>query len=180
MAEPLLGEMIIFAGNFAPVGYAQCNGQIMPISQNQALFAILGTTYGGNGTTNFALPNMQGRVAVSLGNAPGLSGYVLGQQAGEESHTLTQAEMPAHSHTVNAVNNSTTSGTNVPGTSTFLGAGYAVETNNPPESVYSTDAPTLASGPTGVGGGNQAHENRMPFLTTTWCIALVGVFPTRN
>ena len=180
MAEQFLGEMIMFASNFAPTGYALCNGQILPINQNTALFSILGTTYGGNGTTNFALPNMQGRVAVSLGQSPGLSNYILGQQSGEESHTLTQQEMPAHSHTVNAVNNSTTGGTNIPGTSTALGAGYAVEANNPTEAVYSTDAPTLVSGPTGIGGGNEPHENRMPFLTTTWCIALVGVFPTRN
>src|SRR5277367_3909303 len=101
MQDPWLGEIALVAFNFAPQGWAFCNGQILPIAQNTALFSILGTTYGGNGTTTFALPNMQGRVAVGMGNRPGLSGYVNGEQIGEESHTLTSIEMPSHSHTVN-------------------------------------------------------------------------------
>jgi microcystin-dependent protein len=180
MSEPFIGEMIQFAGEFAPSGYALCDGQLLPISQNQALFSILGTTYGGNGVQTFALPDMRGRLSVGQGQGPGLSPYDLGQAAGEEAHTLIQQEMPSHSHTVTAVNNGTTLGTSVPGTTALLGSAYANETGNPAEAVYSTDAPTLTGEPTGIGGGSQPHDNRMPFLAITWCIALVGIFPTRN
>jgi microcystin-dependent protein len=180
MPESFVGEMILFAGNFAPTGYALCNGQLLSIAQNTALFSILGTTYGGNGTTTFALPNMQGRLSIGEGNGPGLSSYVIGQAAGEETHTLLTNEMPGHSHTLTADVNGTTQGTDVPGATVLLGSGYANEANTPPESVYSTDAPTLTSGPTGLGGGNQPHDNRMPSLVVNWCIALFGVFPSRN
>ncbi|HEV2674546.1 MAG TPA: tail fiber protein [Aliidongia sp.] len=180
MSEPFLGECMIFAGNFAPQGFALCDGQLLPISQNTALFAILGTTYGGNGTTTFALPDFRGRLAVGQGQGPGLSPYNVGDQVGVESHALTSVEMPSHTHTVAAVANGTTLGTNVPGTGALLGSSYANEANNPTEAVYSTDAPTVVLGPVGNGGGNQPHENRMPFLAVTWCIALFGVFPSRN
>ncbi|GGF26775.1 tail Collar domain-containing protein [Aliidongia dinghuensis] len=180
MAEPFLGEMIMFAGNFAPRGYALCNGQILSINQNTALFSLLGTTYGGNGVTTFALPNMQSRITVGAGQGPGLSPYNLGGIAGEEAHTLQLTEMPTHTHNVMAVANGTANGTNVPSTGVLLGTGTAVETNSPAEPVYSTNAPSVAMGPLGTGGGGQPHENRMPFLAVTWCIAITGVFPTRN
>jgi microcystin-dependent protein len=181
-AQPYIGELMIFAGNFPPRGWAQCNGQLLAISQNTALFSILGTTYGGNGTSNFALPDLRSRATIGEGQGPGLSPYTLGETAGTEIHTLTTTEMPAHTHAVNAVNNGNSGGTNVPGNTVLLGAGYAVEANNPAVPIYSTDAPSQLMSPqaVGVAGGNQPHENRMPFLALNWCIALIGVFPSRN
>jgi microcystin-dependent protein len=180
--EPFLGELMICAFDFAPKGWAMCNGQLLPINQNQALFAILGTTYGGNGTTNFALPNLQSRLTVHQGQGAGLSPYTIGQTDGEEFHTLILTETPTHTHTVNAVNNGNTGGVQMPGDSVLLGAPYAMETNNPAVPVYSTAAPTLVMNPqmVGQGGSSQPHENRMPFLVLNWCIALQGIFPSRN
>ena len=180
--NPFIGELMLFAGNFAPRGYALCNGQILSIAQNTALFSILGTTYGGNGQTTFALPDLRGRITVGQGQGPGLSPYNLGEIGGQEAHTLTTGEMPSHTHPVNAVANGQAGGTNVPAVTTLLATAYSAATGNPLVPIYSSASPTLTMSGQAVGaaGGNQPHENRMPFLTVNWCIALTGVFPSRN
>jgi microcystin-dependent protein len=166
MDEPFLGEIRIATFGFAPKGWAFCNGQLMSISQNQALFALLGTTYGGNGTTNFALPNLQGRVPIHVGD-----GITLGQAAGEAAHTLSSAEMPLHSHVPNASSNA--SDQSAPGGNFWGNAGLA---------SYSTSAPQMPMSGSAIGasGGSQAHQNLSPYLTLTFMIALQGVFPTQN
>jgi len=167
MSEPFLGQISVFAFPFAPRGWAQCNGQLLPIAQNQALFALLGTTYGGNGTTTFALPDLRGRAAMHASTT-----HPQGQSAGEEAHTLITAEIPSHSH--GAVCNSTGSDQvspagNVWGTDT---AGYAPYASSA-DSTCSTSA--IANG-----GGGQPHDNMAPSLTVNFCIALQGIFPSRN
>lgn len=181
MAQPYLGQIEAFPYNFAPNGWAFCAGQILPIAQYQALFALLGTTFGGNGINTFALPDLRGRIANGFGQGPGLANYNLGQAGGEEGHTLALTEMPvgSHNHTVTAVNNGTTDGTNVPSGSVTLGSGYASEASSPVVNIYSSAAPTIAMGSLAPAGG-QPHENRMPFLGINYCIALQGIFPSRN
>ena len=179
MAEPFISQIEAFPFGFAPRGWAMCAGQLLPINQNQALFALIGTYYGGNGTTTFALPDLRGRIALAFGQGVGLSTYTLAQNGGEETHTLTVAETPTHTHAINAANNGTTGGTNVPSGSVTLGAGYASEAGSPAVNVYSSASPTIAMGSLGLAGG-QAHENRMPNLALNYCIALQGVFPTQN
>ena len=179
MAQPFLGEIEAFAFNFAPKGWALCAGQVLPINQNQALFSLLGTTYGGNGTTTFQLPDLRGRVANAFGQGQGLGNYSLGQTGGQESHTLILNEMSSggHSHAITAKNNGTTGGTNIPSATVGLGAAYAsraVAVN-----IYSSAAPTIAMGSLAPTGG-QPHENHMPFLALNYCIALQGIFPSRN
>ena len=166
MSTPFLSEIKIVSFNFAPKGWALCNGQLLPINQNQALFSLLGTVYGGNGQTTFALPNLQGRVAMHVGN-----GHVLGESAGEASHTLIQSEMPTHVHTV-AASSTATGGTASPN-GNFLGGG-----NN----VYSApQSPTLLNPATVATVGNsQPHENMSPYLVLNFCIALQGIYPSRN
>ena len=180
MAEPFLGEIEAFSFNFAPKGWAICAGQVLPINQNQALFSLLGTTYGGNGTTTFALPDLRGRIANAFGAGSGLANYNLGQTGGEESHTLALTEMQpgGHSHTITAMNNGATGGTNVPDGTVKLGSGFA-RASNAPVSIYSAATPTIAMGSLAPSGG-QPHENRMPFLALNYCIALQGIFPSRN
>jgi microcystin-dependent protein len=181
MSQPFLGEIEAFPYTFAPRGWAFCAGQVLPISQNAALFSLLGTTFGGDGINTFQLPDLRGRVGNGFGQGPGLSNYVMGQTGGQETHTLTLAEMPAgnHTHAVTAVNNGTTGGSNVPGSGVTLGSGYASEAGSPVVSIYSSAAPTAAMAPLTSTGG-QAHENRMPFLAINYCIALQGIFPSRN
>ncbi|KRB77369.1 phage tail protein [Nocardioides sp. Root190] len=166
MAEPFLAEIRLMSFVFPPKGWAACNGQLLPINQNQALFALLGTTYGGNGQTNFALPNLQGRVPIHTG-----SGHTLGETGGEQAHTLTQAEMATHTHPVRA-------SSAVAGGTTSPSGGYLGGGNN----VYRDSGSTVAlSGETvtSVGGG-QAHPNMQPFLTIGFCIALQGIFPSQT
>lgn len=179
MAEPFLSQIEAFPFGFAPKGWALCAGQLLPINQYQALFAVIGTFYGGNGVTNFALPDLRGRVANALGQAPGLSNYNIGQTGGEETHTLTGAETPAHAHLINAENNGTIGGSNVPTGAVTLGSGYADQAGSPPVNIYSTAPPTIGMGSLGAAGG-QPHENRMPYLALNYCIALQGVFPSRS
>ena len=179
MADPFLAEIRIFPFNFPPRGWAFCDGQILPLSQNTALFSLLGTTYGGDGQRTFALPDLRGRLAIGFGQGPGLSNYALGQVRGEEFHTLVANEVPPHAHTVNALNNGTSGGANTPSASALLASAYLAEAGNPAENLYSTSAPSTAMGIVSSTGG-QAHDNRMPYLPINYCIALTGIFPSRN
>lgn len=164
MAEPFLAEIRIMSFNFAPKGWALCNGQLLPINQNQALFSLLGTTYGGDGRVNFALPDLRARVPIHEG-----SGHTLGERGGEQAHTLSIAELPEHTHMVNA--SSAATGGNANPTGRFLGGG-----NN----VYHSASDLTAMNPGTVTnmGGSQAHLNMQPFLTLSFCIALQGIFPS--
>ena len=165
MATPFLSEIKIMSFGFAPKGWAMCNGQLMPINQNQALFSLLGTTYGGDGRVNFGLPNLQGSTPMHFGN-----GHTLGENGGEQNHTLSISELPTHTHVVNASN--TPAATNIP-----TGAYLAIVNN-----AYTAAANLLAMSPASLAsqGGSQAHPNMQPFLTLTFCIALTGIFPTQN
>jgi len=171
MSSPFIAEIIMFAGNFAPRSWAFCDGQLLAISQNNALFSLLGTTYGGDGRVTFGLPEMRGRVSIHPGNGPGLSAYQLGERGGQENVTLTENQLPSHAHPTlnNAVNN-------VPNTANASGNTLA---NG---SFYSTDAPDSATQPstTGNAGANQSHGNIQPYVCVNYIIALQGVFPSRN
>src|ERR1700722_13697770 len=165
MATPYLAEIRVFSFGFAPKGWALCNGQTLPINQNQALFSLLGTTYGGNGVTTFQLPNLQARMPVHVG-----SGYVQGQTAGESSHTLITSEMPAHNHSATGVSTNAT-------VAAATNATWAASAKNP----YATSANVaLASGALSTLSGSPPHNNMPPYLTLNFCIALNGIFPSRN
>ena|ERR1035437_7943004 len=174
MASPFLGEIRMFGGNFAPRGWAFCNGQLMSISQNTALFSLLGTTYGGNGTSNFALPNLQSRVPVHWGTGAGLSSYVIGQQAGQENVTLLQSQMPAHTHLLNAV---TSGGNQASPTGNFP----AVESTGTSLNYSSGPADTTMN-PAAVANAGQSLPVPVvqPYLAVSFIIALAGIFPSRN
>jgi microcystin-dependent protein len=165
MSEPYLGEIRIVSFNFAPQGWALCNGQTLAINQNSALFSLLGTTYGGNGTTTFQLPNLQASMPVHVG-----SGFVQGQAGGEVNHTLISGEMPTHTHQAHGVSTAASS-------PTATGNTWAVAAQNP----YST-TPNTTLGPTALSsvGGNQPHPNMPPYLALNFVIALSGIFPSRN
>ncbi len=170
MSTPFMSEIRIFSFNFAPKGWAMCNGQLLPINQNQALFALLGTTYGGNGQTTFALPNLQGRAAMHEGQ-----GHTLGERAGEESHTVSMSEMPAHIHPATADVKS--------GNANTFNPNNAYPANTAPTQTYSHGSSNMvAMYPQMVSsvGGSQPHENRQPFLALNFCIALQGIFPSPN
>ena len=168
MAEPFLSEIRLMSFNFAPKGWAMCNGQLLPINQNQALFALLGTTYGGNGQTLFALPDLRGRVPIHTG-----AGHTLGERAGEQAHTITQQEMPQHVHALNVTNNNGSG--SVPAGNNVLAAA-----NNMYHDAGGGGFTTMSPGSTSIVGGSQAHLNMQPFLTITFCIALQGIFPSQN
>lgn len=171
MSEPYLGEIKLFGLNYAPRGWALCNGQLLPINQNQALFSILGTTYGGNGQTTFALPDLRGRVPVHVGN-----GVTLGQSAGAENHTLTTNEMPAHTHLVQA-------SSAAPNQKVVTGNIWATPpAAEPPVTPYSQgdSLTTMHQGSMSSVGSSQPHTNMQPYLTLNFCIALQGIFPSRN
>jgi microcystin-dependent protein len=161
--EPFMGELRLMSFNFPPRSWAQCNGQLLPINQNQALFSLLGTRYGGNGQTNFALPDLRGRTPIHAGN-----GTTQGQQLGSEYHVLTQAEMPPHQHALMAFSSSG----NQPSPAVLASANNVY---GPPQDITPLSPQTIA----GVGSG-QPHENRQPALVLQWCIALFGIFPSRN
>lgn len=176
MSNNYLGEIRIFAGNFAPKGWAFCNGQLLPINQNQALFAILGTVYGGDGISTFGLPDMRGRVPMAWGTAVGGQIYDLGEKAGAESVTLIQSQMPAHNHQVMAVN---AVGNVADPTNAYLGVSIDTDLNGSP--IYAISANTVMKvNEISPAGGNQAHENRQPSLAITFIVALQGIFPSRN
>jgi microcystin-dependent protein len=172
MSDQYIGQIEAFSFGFAPRGWALCAGQLLAIAQNQALFALLGTTYGGDGVRTFALPNLQGRVAMGASNAQPLGGLF-----GEEGHTLTQAEVPSHAHSFVAVNNGPTGGTNVPGATVYPGS---ISTGGNATNGYSTTAPSVGLAPVAQSGNSQPHNNLMPYTTLNYCIALIGVFPSRN
>jgi microcystin-dependent protein len=174
MAEPFLSEIRIMSFGYAPRGWALCDGQFLPINQNQALFSLLGTTYGGNGQTTFELPDLRGRTPIHLGN-----GHTLGEKGGEQAHTVSTAELPTHTHILNAtsaaatgpsVSNPAPSGTNLLATSPAT------------DNVYNTPSSVAVMDPSSIGnvGGSQAHMNMQPFLTLSFCIALQGIFPSQN
>jgi microcystin-dependent protein len=172
MSQPFVGQVIAVGVNFAPVGWALCNGQLLDISQYQALYTLIGTTYGGNGQTTFALPNLQGRVAVGVGQGPGLSNYVLGQLAGTESVTLNVNQIAAHTHNLAASANQTQS---TPAANEVLGT--------PTTPIYLQSGATTGLAGNAVGnapGGATPHENRQPFQTINYIIALEGIFPTQS
>lgn len=179
MSEPFIAEVRIFAGNFAPRGWAFCNGQLLPISQNTALFSLIGTTYGGDGRSTTALPNLQGRAPMHPGRGPGLTSRRLGQRGGNETITLTEAQMPAHNHSAIADAN--------PG---GFGGGGA-DTDTPAEHFFADTSVTgqfYADGnsnltemtPTEISGGSQPHNNMQPYLAMNFIIALVGLYPSRS
>jgi|SRR5437016_4221233 len=175
---PFLSQLMVVSFDFAPKGWAICAGQLFPIAQNQALFSLLGTTYGGDGRINFALPDLRGRAAISFGQGPGLAPYNLGQTGGVESVTLNQAQMPAHLHTLNGgsvAGNATKPGTGSNATLASSGA-TPVYTKSPPAAADAPMAPNMVS----TVGQSQAHENRKPFLAMTWIIALQGIYPSRT
>lgn len=171
MDQPFLSEIQIFAFNFAPRGWAMCNGQILSIAQNTALFSLLGTTYGGNGQTTFALPDMRGRAPIHAGNS-GQGTYSLGQVGGSQAVTLIQSQIPAHTHAVVAT--SAIAGETYPAATNTWAAGAAEPAYT--MSANSVMAPTTLS----IAGGSQPHQNRSPFLALNICIAMEGIFPSRN
>ena len=164
MAEPFLGEIKIISWNFPPKGWTFCNGQLLPINQNQALFSLLGTTYGGNGQTTFALPDLRGRVPIHDGN-----GHTLGEKAGQEAHTITIQELPSHFHSVKVFNDNANA--------TPSGSFFAAANN-----TYQPAPPNTSLAPTSVTntGGSQPHTNQQPFTVLSFCIALQGIFPSQN
>lgn len=170
-AEPFIGEIMLVPYNFAPRGWAFCNGQILSIAQNTALFSLLGTTYGGNGQTTFALPDLRGRCALSSGQGPGLANYSLGEVTGTENVTLNGTQIPPHNHSVAAVDDDATTSTPAAALPANISAkGYSKAAAN------TTMNPTMIGG----GGGNQPHPNLQPLLVLNYCIALEGIFPSRN
>jgi microcystin-dependent protein len=181
MSNVFLGQITMFGGNFAPRGFAFCNGQLLAIAQNQALFALLGTAYGGNGIQNFGLPNLQSSLAVDVGHGPGLSNYNLGQTGGTTSITITSATMPIHNHTLNATagqaSTASIGNTVIPGQPTVAKAEfYAAQGQGQPP----VDVNKLNSAVCGPAGGSQPHTNLMPSLCITFVIALQGIFPSRS
>lgn len=183
MSQPYVGQIMIFGGNFAPAGWMFCAGQLLPISENEVLFNLIGTTYGGDGQSTFQLPDLRGRAPVHMGQGSGLSNYVIGQTGGTENVTLTTQQIPSHNHMVrvysvpNGASNSST-----PGSTVVLGdeaqssgqtlANYAAYNN--------TNQVALAQQTIGFTGGNQPHENRQPLLVLNYIISLFGVFPSQN
>jgi microcystin-dependent protein len=167
-AEPFLAEIRLMSFSFAPKGWALCNGQLLPINQNQALFSLLGTTYGGDGRVNFALPDLRGRTPIHVGR-----GHTLGERAGEQAQTLSIAELPTHTHALNATTAQAT--TNTPTSS-------LVPAQSTASQLYGAAANLQAMAPDMLGnvGGSQAHLNMQPFLTISFCIALQGIFPSPN
>jgi microcystin-dependent protein len=168
MSEPFMSEIKIMSFGFAPKGWAQCNGQLLPINQNQALFSLLGTTYGGDGRVNFGLPNLQGRAPTHMGQ-----GLTLGEVGGEQNHTLVMSEMPAHTHVANA---SSLDGDQPIANGHLLAGTATVQLYDPTVTNLTSLLPSSLSNV----GGSQPHSNMQPYLTLNFCIALQGIFPSRN
>ncbi|MDB5707278.1 MAG: Tail Collar domain protein [Sphingomonas bacterium] len=183
MSNPFIGEVRMFAGNFNPRGWAFCQGQLLPIAQNDTLYALIGTTFGGDGQVTFGLPDMQGRIPVGQGQGPSLSSYTLGQESGAETVTLTTATMPTHNHVMFA---STTKGDQPAPVTTSIPAQPDAGNNVSTATFYVLPTPNpltpsqMAATTIGAQGGNQPHDNIMPSLVLNYIIALEGVFPSRN
>ena len=171
-AQPFIGQIMVFAGNFAPQGWAQCNGQLMPISQYDTLFSLIGTTYGGDGQTTFALPDLRSRVPIHQGQGAGPSAYSLGENGGVEAVTLLSSQMPVHSHPAMGNSDAGTSSDPTDGvwasgpTNTYI-AGASANTNMDPTAISGS-------------GGSQPHDNMLPFMTLNFCIALEGLWPSQS
>lgn len=179
MAEPFIGQIIMAGFNFPPRGYALCNGQLLAISQNTALFSLLGTQFGGNGQTTFGLPDLRGRVPIHQGQGPGLSTYTMGQQAGTENTTLLQNNLPPHSHNLNVTANA--KGNSAIPTNSYLGIGNVPSTGENLNN-YNSAAPSATMNPGSITGGGSGvpFSNLQPYLCINFCIALEGIFPSRN
>lgn len=171
MSIPIIGQIIMFGGNFAPQDWAFCDGSLQSIANNTALFALIGTTYGGDGQNTFALPDLRGRVPIGMGNGSGLSNYVIGETGGAENVTLTTQNLPSHSHTAAC---STDQGNTTDPANNFLAAQPALA------SYTSTPGGAFMAPSTGTAGGNQSHNNIIPYQCVSYVIALYGVFPSRN
>jgi microcystin-dependent protein len=180
MSQPYIGQIIIFGGNFAPAGWALCNGQTLPISENDALFTLIGTTYGGDGQETFNLPDLQGRVPIHMGQGPGISqNYQIGEKAGVEAVTLTTQQIPTHNHSVQVLEapaNAAKPGGNILATEAI---GLA-QANCFTYGAFGGTQSTLAPNSIGLSGGSQPHENRQQYLTLNFVISLFGVFPSQN
>ncbi|WP_217694743.1 phage tail protein [Algoriphagus marinus] len=180
--EPFIGQIMMFGGNFAPRGWALCHGQLLPIPENEALFSLLGTIYGGDGRTTFGLPDLRGRCAVGMGQGPGLTSRQQGSKLGQEEVTLTVSQMPSHTHQLMA--NNTDGNTNDPANNTLAKESVIVERSAPafPVNGYSSNAANVSMNASSVGssGGNLAHNNMQPSLTMNYVIALVGIYPSRS
>jgi microcystin-dependent protein len=175
MADPFVAEIRIFPFNFAPSGWAWCDGQLMPLSQNTALFSLLGTTYGGNGKTNFALPDLQGRSPMQPGQGPGLSLHDLGETGGSETVTLLESEIPSHSHSLRAEDS--IAELQRPGSTTSMSRSV---NSSAYQTVTDSNLVSLSDSALAPAGGDAPHNNLMPYLTLYFCIALQGVFPPRT
>ena len=177
MSQPYVGEIRMFGGNFAPVGWAFCNGQTMPISENETLFQLIGTTYGGDGQSTFQLPNLQSRVPLHMGTGPDGTTYQIGEMAGVESVTLTTSQIPLHNHTLNATS---TGQQQAPASTTLPSTVTAASAVNPHVYGPLNTAVQLHANTIGLGGGSQPHDNMQPFLCVSFIISLFGIFPTQT
>lgn len=178
MSQPYVGQMMMFAGNFAPAGWMMCQGQLLPISEYETLFNLIGTTYGGDGQETFGLPDMQGRVPIHMGTGGGLSQYIIGQNGGVEQVTLTTQQIPQHNHL--ALTNNAQSSAGTPTNSTILSTQNNGNGSNTPSAYAPFAAGTVVTLPASTlqnTGGSQPHENIQPIVTMTWIISLFGVFP---
>ncbi len=173
MAEPFIGQIIMSGFNFAPRGYATCSGQLMSIAQNTALFSLLGTTFGGDGQSTFALPDLRGRAPMHQGQGPGLTPRTMGEEGGSESVTLISTQMPAHTHGLMGFQGQGDQG---------LPQGNIISGSNQSESIFTNVSPNTVLSPQSIGiaGGSQPHQNMQPYLVTSFSIALEGIFPSRN
>lgn len=185
--DPFLGQLMLFAGNFAPRGWAFCNGQLMSIAQFSALFSILGTTYGGDGITTFALPDLRGRSPIGWGQGPGLSSFTIGEASGTEHVTLTAGNLPIHSHSATAALSAAQAASNHPGDTDTPGpttvpaaaGGSTIYSNSDPDTSLKASAVT-GSINVGTAGGSQPFANRPPYLAMSFIIAIEGIFPSRG
>jgi microcystin-dependent protein len=181
MADNFVAEIRVFPFTFAPTGWALCNGQLLPISQNTALFSLLGTTYGGNGTTTFALPDLRGAVPLHFGQGAGLSPYTLGEAGGSAAVALTVAQIPSHTHGLGvAAANDITAASSTPSATTVFGAEQARSVSSGYVSVASQPTATMNSAAVTPTGSSQPHNNMAPYLVFNFCIALQGIFPPRS